>query len=239
MIASTLEGILILEDEPMTQVLIKEYLIELGASKEHIYTTDKVEEGIDYLNKHTISLIFLDIALGATLDGVNFASIINTDFHIPFIYITGNRDKITIQRMARTNPKEIIIKPVEKYDIHMALNKILPQKNAVVPNKASFTEEKIIIKSGTMYYPVFHKDILYIEANGRYCDVFTTEERILSNESFKSLNNSLLEHSFIQIARSCTVNKKHVNRLDKKFVHVGSKSLKIGASFSLDILESF
>jgi DNA-binding LytR/AlgR family response regulator len=239
MIASTLEGILIVEDEPMTQVLIKEYLIELGASKEQIYTTNKVEEGIHYLNTHSISLIFLDVALGTTLDGVNFASIVNTDFDIPFIYVTGNRDKVTIQRMARTNPKEIIIKPVEKYDIHMALNKILPQKNAIPSNNTSFSEEKIIIKSGTMYYPLFYKDILYIEANGRYCDVFTTEERVLSNESFKTLNKSLLEHNFIQIARSCTVNKKHVNRLDKKFVHVGSKSLKIGASFSLDILDSF
>lgn len=239
MIASTLEGILIVEDEPMTQVLIKEYLIELGASKEHIYTTGKVEEGIHFLNTHPISLIFLDIALGTTLDGVNFASIVNTDFDIPFIYVTGNRDKVSIQRMARTNPKEIIIKPVEKYDIHMALNKVLPQQNTPLPNNSSFSEEKIIIKSGTMYYPILYKDILYIEANGRYCDVFTTEERILSNDSFKNLNKSLLEHHFIQIARSCTVNKKHINRLDKKFVHIGAKSLKIGTSFSLDILNSF
>ena len=42
------------------------------------------------------------------------AEIINIEYKIPFVFITGNSDVSTIERAKKTNPLHIIRKPIDE-----------------------------------------------------------------------------------------------------------------------------
>ena len=59
-------------------------------------------------------LVLLDIGIVGDKDGVETAQLINNEYQIPVIFITGNSDKSTLERARKTNPIDFIFKPIDE-----------------------------------------------------------------------------------------------------------------------------
>lgn len=104
--------ILIIEDDFIIQLYLRELLKNNG-----FVTTGEVtnfESAIKCIDTKRPDLILIDIGLAGKIDGVETAEYISKNYHIPFIFTTGNSDIKTLERAIKTNPIDIIIKPIDE-----------------------------------------------------------------------------------------------------------------------------
>ncbi|WBU89264.1 response regulator [Cellulophaga omnivescoria] len=104
--------VLIVEDNMIIQMFI-ESIIE-SMDENIVRTASNSNEAISALRFFSPDIILLDIGLSGDKDGVEVAEIINKDYQIPFVFITGNSDTSTIERAEKTNPMHIIRKPIDE-----------------------------------------------------------------------------------------------------------------------------
>src|SRR5690554_5796370 len=95
-------NILIVEDEPITAILIKKVLNNQGYSVAGIVGTG--EKALDCISSKKPDLILMDIQLGGKMDGVETAQIIHEQFDLPLVYITSYTDDDILGRAKITEP---------------------------------------------------------------------------------------------------------------------------------------
>lgn len=111
--------ILIVEDEMIVAHSIKNTLLHLHHSVCGIAVSG--DEAIDLSSKGQPELVFMDVKLRGTMDGVEAAQRIMKAFDIPVIFMTAHSDDETVQRIKETNPYGYILKPFEPNDLRLAI----------------------------------------------------------------------------------------------------------------------
>ena len=107
--------ILIVEDEPLIALDIKEILIELGFDV--CAVCHKSDDAIRSLRKHNPDLALLDITIPGKEDGIDLARRIRDYYQIPFVFLTSHADRITLDRAKQTQPYGYIVKPFNDKDL--------------------------------------------------------------------------------------------------------------------------
>ncbi|WP_424356898.1 PAS domain S-box protein [Methanocella sp. MCL-LM] len=119
------EKVLVVEDEAIVQLDIKNRLINLGY--EIAGTTAYGEEAIKKVSSDCPDIVLMDIGLKGKIDGIEAASQIKALHNIPIVYMTANSDYTTLQKSKLTGPFGYILKPFDEREmrttIEMALYK--------------------------------------------------------------------------------------------------------------------
>ena len=111
--------ILVVEDEVIVAIDIKNRLIKLGYTVTAI--TYSGEEAINKVAEDCPDLVLMDINLKGNIDGVEAAAQISNRFNIPIIYLTANADKITVERAKATEPLGYLLKPFKEKELHTTI----------------------------------------------------------------------------------------------------------------------
>ena len=128
--------VLIVEDEP----LIAEDIAQ-GLEKNEFLVSAVVyskEDAIEQLNSNLPDLVLLDINLSGEMSGIEIAEKINTQYNIPFIFITSYSDKQTLEKAKFTEPSGYIVKPFNEASLYSTLEIAL--YNHAQKNKRKFPE---------------------------------------------------------------------------------------------------
>lgn len=119
------ESILIVEDEPLVGLEIREDLERLGYSIPEIVSVG--EEVFDAVARCKPSLVLMDIHIEGRMDGIEAAALLKSEFDIPVIYLTAYSDRATLERAAATAPDAYLLKPFDERElqanVEMALSK--------------------------------------------------------------------------------------------------------------------
>lgn len=117
--------ILIVEDENIVAFNIKIRLEGLGYTVTAVSPSGEVS--LQKVEQNPPDLVLMDIKLKGTMDGIQAAEQIRSQFHIPVVYLTAYTDEETLNRAKLTEPYGYILKPFEARDlgttIEMALYK--------------------------------------------------------------------------------------------------------------------
>jgi len=108
----------IIEDELLQADHLKSLLMAMEGPPEVSAIVQSVGEAIDYLNRNSVDLIFLDIHLA---DGLCFEIFEKTDIRVPVIFTTAY-DQYAIQAF-RHNGIDYLLKPVTENDLRKSLEK--------------------------------------------------------------------------------------------------------------------
>ena len=128
--------VLIVEDEP----LIAEDIAQ-GLEKNEFLVSAVVyskEDAIEQLNTNLPDMVLLDINLSGEMSGIEIAEKINTQYNIPFIFITSYSDKQTLEKAKFTEPSGYIVKPFNEASLYSTLEIAL--YNHAQKNKRKFPE---------------------------------------------------------------------------------------------------
>ena len=112
--------VLIVEDEFISSEYIKDILLHIGFK--NIFKAKNAEDAIDITEKNKIDLIFMDININGSIDGITCAKIINERNEIPIIYTTAYADSRTIQDANSSNIYGYIVKPFSSQELEATLN---------------------------------------------------------------------------------------------------------------------
>lgn len=210
--------ILIIEDEVLISELIKNYLVSFGFSQVFLaHTKKQAIQLIDYLSP---DLILLDLHLQQPKDGLDIAKMIDDRGGPPYIFITANADMFIIQEAIHTKATSYITKPVKKTDLFASIQIALKSKSKP---ETSF----LLIKENNTNLKLDFDEILYIEGNSNYINIFTKTQKVITRQSLEWAELELPENLFIRIHRSYIVNLRAVQRTNSKFVFIGEIEIPI------------
>ncbi len=112
--------ILVVEDETIIALDMREKLGTLDYDVVGIATSG--EEAIEKATLLRPELILMDIIMPGKIDGIAAARVIKDELKIPFIYMTANADKATVERARDTEPFGYLNKPIHHRDLFTTID---------------------------------------------------------------------------------------------------------------------
>ncbi len=151
--------------------------------------------------------------------------------------------------MEKANQELVIILPEGMEDIPVKIIRNEKVEELSV-NVISFSETKIdslttdkrhtLVWHQNAYERVSLNEIMWIEANGSYCQIHATGKRTFTlSYPLTRIEERLPKKQFIRIQRSYLVNIDHVKKLIGCSLVVGERILKIGESYKEQALSEF
>ena len=101
------------------------------------------------------------------------------------------------------------------------------------------TTDHLFLREGTTYSRIPLSDIYFIQADGNYAYIQTTDKRYAIKRSLATIAEGLEGTSFIRASRSLLVNFDRVSTLSfaEGRIQVGPHSVKLGKAYHADVKE--
>lgn len=202
--------ILIVEDEVLIADTIERYL-----TKEGYKVTGKAiayEEAIAAFQAQEPDLVLLDIRLSGTKTGIAVAQWLRAQQKsVPFIYLTSQLDRQSLDAAKATYPSGYLSKPVQPRSLKTTIEIALHNHSAQEKQKAT-----IRLYNGKQYFQVLVDDILYLRADHIYVKIaLKGEDEVVQRATLKEMIDQLPEGQFVQTHRSYAVNIQQVTSWDQ------------------------
>ncbi|MBI3509611.1 MAG: response regulator [Bacteroidetes bacterium] len=118
--------ILIVEDDVIIQMFVRRILTNMGLDV--IGEVQSGPEVLNFLLTDQPDLILMDIGLKGPMDGIETAEEVNLIYRIPILFLTGNSDLATTERIRKTKPIGILSKPVGERELRAKLKSLSESK---------------------------------------------------------------------------------------------------------------
>ncbi len=230
-------NILIIEDEFIISDDLSKTLEECGYRVAGI--AENINQALPILDTEPVNLVLLDINLNEAVDGVQIAHIINTNYKLPFIFVTAFTDSITIERVKHTKPYGYISKPFNDIDLIIAIDLALSKHRGekIKPNITDHnSDEPIFIKTKNGLKKIELKDIRWIEAYDYYSFIKLKDDKILATTTLKDLEQKIQHPFFIKIHRKYTVNFNHIEKVVGNQVEISGELIPVSRSHKEQLL---
>ena len=225
---------LIIEDEKPAQEVLKSFI----AKTEWIYLAavfgDAVE-AMDFLKKHDVDLIFLDIQIPG-ITGLDFLRILKNP---PQIIITTAYSQYAIEAF-ELDVRDYLMKPFSFDRFLKAINRITPapdttqvhQLQQVMTERsfAFFNVNKVMVK-------VMFDDIMYVESMREYVYIHLPENKVITKIGIGEFEK-LLTKNFLRVHRSFLVNTHKITAYTAEEIFINKISVPIGTNYK-KLVEAF
>src|SRR4030095_8867928 len=111
--------ILIVEDEKLVGMDVKENLIEMGYNVTDI--VDNGEAAFESIKANRPDVIVMDIIIKGDIDGIETADIIRKQHGVPIIFTSANNDDYTLLKAKKVRPYSFLLKPVSSRELQIAI----------------------------------------------------------------------------------------------------------------------
>ncbi len=222
----------ILDDEPAAIDVLKFHLSSIPFVVLKKTFRDPLD-ALEYLQKHTVDLVFLDINM-PKLSGISFPKFLQNPPHIIFTTAYSEYALESYELKA----VDYLLKPIEFNRLLQAVMKAqqLLEKNSRIIAPSSETspnssEQTIFIKSGSEFHQLFIQNIKYIESDGNYVTFYTDKGPVLARYKISEVLEILPKEYFIRIHRSYIVALKHIETVKKHCVVIDAKEIPISSHY--------
>ena len=233
--------IMIIEDDLIIAENLKENLIELGYEVTGV--AQKYSEAVELYNSIKPDICLVDIYLkGSAKNGIETMTELNAGFQIPIIYLTSFTDLEFREKAKATNPSAYLVKPASKeqidVSIDLALNnfykKGLDEEKTGSPYVANLINgpDYFFVKIKNGYEKIHICDIIYLKADGSYCQIFTEQRTYSISANLKSLLIQLNESNIKRCHRSYAVHLDKIDAFNENdlIIKLNSKDIEIPLS---------
>jgi DNA-binding LytR/AlgR family response regulator len=190
-------------------------------------------DALEYLQQHTIDLIFLDINM-PKLSGISFPKFLQNP---PLIIFTTAYSEYALESY-ELKAVDYLLKPIEFNRLLQAVMKAKQhlEKNNTITNPISeispdISEQTIFVKSGSEFHQLFIQNIKYIESDGNYVTFYTDKRPVLARYKLSEVLELLPKEFFARIHRSYIVALKHIETVKKHCVIIDDKEIPISSNY--------
>ena len=228
---------IIIDDEHIAHDIIKGYCDLLPNLEFKANCYDAIE-AIDYLSKHDVDLIFLDLNM-PKLKGFQFLKTLSSP---PKVIVTTAYSEFAVEGY-ELNVVDYLLKPFSFERFLSAINKVTSSDTNSVrkENKETTKPEgkQIFLKQNNSHIQVAIDSILFIEASGNYTKIITKDKTISIREKISDTIQLLADNDFIQVHKSFAVAKKHIVRVEGNRIFIGDHIVPIGKLYKTNINQLF
>lgn len=202
-----------IDDEPLALQLVNGY-VQKTPFLELVASFDNPMDAMEYLDKNSVDLIFLDIHM-PDLTGIEFTRILENR---PKIIFTTAYEKYALEGF-KLEAVDYLLKPFNYEEFLKAARKaeklIGLEKSA--QDEVEANNEFLFLKSEYKIRRINFNEIKYIEGLKDYVKVYLQHEPkpILSLNTLKSLEAKLPSNKFMRVHRSYIVNLEKIDTIER------------------------
>lgn len=206
------------------------------------------EDGLLQIKKEKPELVILDIDLAGSLNGIEVGKKLKEQFDLPFIYVTAHADAATMEEALPTEPWAYLAKPFNentlRSSIELALYKVQhrkqqPAAEAELREKQYTMDDAIFIKSKNRLVKVALHDILFVEANDIYSNVYIRDNKYIVNYTLKAIAEKFPDKSFLRVHRSYLVNLQKVEAIEYNDLLLQGHRIPVGKTYRDELMKYF
>lgn len=184
---------------------------------------------MNFLQEKKADVIFLDIDM-PYFSGMDIAAYLSEQCPNTILIFVTSQDALVYQTFAY-RPFGFIRKTHFEEE--------LPDLMVRIKKEFSKGQSEIVIKKGRELIRVLIKDILYIEAEGNYLNIYTSDHVVKVRETMTAMEKELLEKGFIRCHKGYLFNMEYMEELKGTEIILLQngvrKSIPIGRSYEKDV----
>jgi two-component system LytT family response regulator len=214
-----MKKVLIIDDEPLARLIVKEYL-QSYPQIELLQECNNGFEGVKAIQQHQPDLIFLDVQM-PKINGFEMLELITDP---PAVIFTTAFDEYAIKAF-ENNTVDYLLKPFSKERFDKAIQKWLDNKteNVAKTNTQTLLEtvaqspaqnQRVVVKIAGKIKIIPVEEIIFLEASDDYVKIHTKEGSFLKNKTMGYFENVLDAQQFVRTHRSYIVSIQQVTRID-------------------------
>jgi two-component system, LytTR family, response regulator len=212
-----------IDDEPIALEIIKSHAAKVPFLELQAVFTDAFK-GLEYLQKETVDLIFLDIKM-PDISGIEFFNSLNKK---PLLIFTTAYSEHAVTSF-EMDAVDYLLKPFSLARFIKGCNKAFELYNA---RNAAETADHVYIKTGYEQLKVMYDDILYLEAAGNYVNFVLKDKKILSRSTFNEVLNLLPTPRFVRVHRSYIVSVNKIDKVERHQVTINNVPIPLSEAYS-------
>lgn len=246
--------ILIVEDNVIIADDMQSMLEEIGY--EIVDNVIVYEQAIEVLKSKQVDLVLIDIILASDKTGIDLGKHIRENYDIPFIFVTSNSDRATVENAKTVKPNGYLVKPFEQQDLYtsieIALSNFIYGKQSAsndtntgnddsddnVAMSNSILKDSIFVKKQHLYYRIQFGDIYFIKADNVYLEVNTADKKFLVRSPLKDYLEKLPKNKFYRAHKSYIVNVDHIDAINSKDILINNTLIPISKDFKEFIISA-
>jgi len=185
---------------------------------------------MEIIQTQPVDLLFLDIQM-PEITGLSLLKIMKKK---PLVVLTTAYSEYALESY-ELDVVDYLLKPItfsrflQAVDkVNSRLSSLSSQPEKITPNPS---QPFIFVKDGTKLVKVKWDDILFIEGLKDYVTIHTKQQKVVSLQRLKSLEEQLPSDQFIRIHNSFIVSLSAIDTIHKNEVHVGPATLPISDSY--------
>ncbi|MBS1611980.1 MAG: response regulator transcription factor [Bacteroidetes bacterium] len=221
----------IVDDEPMARQILASYCsnikyLQVVASCENAF------EATEALAKHQVDILFLDINM-PVISGLNF---LKTLAQPPQVILTTAYKEFALEGFD-LGVCDYLLKPIsiERFlkAVQKAIKAIPAKEESIMPQmpKPDAKQDELVFRTETKVLKIPVPEVLYLEAQGNYTNIVTTNEEYRIYTPLYKIEEELAPLQFLRIHRSYIVSLSRIRLADANTVKIGAKDLPIGRMF--------
>ena len=219
-----------IDDEPLALEVIRSHAEKVPFLELTAYFTDALK-AIEYLARHPVDLLFLDIKM-PDISGLELMESLQQK---PLVIFTTAYAEHAVQSY-ELNATDYLLKPFAFTRFLKACHKA-NELLQVKENTKAAPPDSIFIKSGYEQVKISYSDVLYLESGGNYMSFILANGRnILSRLTMADAIALLPPTQFIRVHRSYLVNKAKIDRVERHQLHIGTRTIPVGGAFNTALL---
>lgn len=241
--------ILIVEDNVIIADDMQSMLEEIGY--EIVDNVIVYEQAVEVLKNKEVDLVLIDIILASDKTGIDLGQHIRDNYNVPFIFVTSNSDRATVENAKTVKPNGYLVKPFEQQDLYTSIeialsnfdystdasgSPVVPAGEGVVGN--SVLKDSIFVKKQHLYYRIQFDDIQFIKADNVYLEVNTADKKFLVRSPLKDYLEKLPKNKFYRAHKSYIVNVDHIDAINSKDIMINNTLIPISKDFKEFIISA-
>jgi two-component system LytT family response regulator len=214
------------DDEPLALEVVRSHaskvpFLELKAEFTNAF------QALEYLQKESIDLIFLDIKM-PDISGIEFFNSLSKK---PLLIFTTAYSEHAVTSF-EMDAIDYLLKPFSLARFVKACNKAYELYNF---RNATETSDHVYLKTGYEQVKVMYDDILFLEATGNYVTFVLTDKKILARSTFAEAIHWLPQQKFVRVHRSYLVAVNKINKVERHQVTISNVKVPVSEAYSAQL----
>lgn len=221
----------IIEDEPLARNLLVEYVKKVP-SLHLIEAFSNPLAAMETLRSASVDILFLDVQM-PEITGISLLKILKKR---PLVVLTTAYSQYALEGY-ELDVADYLLKPITFERFLKSVDKITQRLETVTLVQPTPAEQPstspafIFVKDGTKLVKVKLDEILYIEGLKDYVTIHTDNQKIVTLQRLKALEEQLPSTKFIRIHNSYIVSLDAIEVIQKNEVQIKGVSLPIGDTY--------
>jgi two-component system LytT family response regulator len=215
-----------IDDEPIALEIIKAHAAKVPFLELAATFTDAFK-ALEYLQRESVDLIFLDIKM-PDISGIEF---FNSLARKPLVVFTTAYSEHAVTSF-ELDAVDYLLKPFSLARFIKGCNKAFELYNF---RNLAEPADHLYVKTGYEQVKVLYDEILYLEAAGNYVTFVLKDWSILSRSTFSEAASLLPADKFVRVHRSYIVAVARIDKVERHQVTIDKQKIPVGEAYSFNL----